>query len=77
MKGHVISIKYYTLYTKENVLIPPQQGLMIQDVLMKQVTIKVGVVLSFAPWQQKNAAWLDTCSSCASARTQQQTRFAP
>ena len=48
--------------------------LIIQDALMKQVTIEVGVVSSFARRQQRSAAWFDRRSSRANTKTQQRTR---
>ena len=43
---------------------------MIQDVLIKLVTIKVVVVSSFARRQRRSAAQLDRCFSHVSTRTQ-------
>ena len=48
-------------------------GLIIQDVLMKQVAIKVGVVSAIARWQRGSAAWFGGHSLRMSAKTKKQT----
>ena len=68
-----MGIFMHVTYRRAHALISPQ-GLIIQDALMKQVMIKVGVVSLFARQQRESVVQFDRRSSRASTRTQQWTR---